>query len=93
MEEFAVYVLYSEHADRLYIGYSSNSIERFKWHDGLSKKGFTTKYRPWKMIHIEFFSDKAAAMVREKQLKRGKGREWIRSIVLTRMMSPGFLSA
>jgi putative endonuclease len=73
MAEFVVYVLYSDSSDRLYIGYSSNSVERFKWHNDLSKKGFTTKYRPWKMIHVEFFSDKSTAMLREKQLKGGLG--------------------
>jgi len=83
MEEFAVYVLYSESADRLYIGFSSNSIERFRWHNGLSKKGFTLSHRPWKMIHVEFFCTKKDAMLREKQLKGGQGRSWIRVIILS----------
>ena len=93
MEEFAVYVLYSESADRIYIGYSSNSVERFKWHNELSTKGHTTRYRPWKMIHVEFFGTKQFAMKRERALKGGQGRQWLREVVIPRMVELGFISA
>ncbi|MCB0756451.1 MAG: GIY-YIG nuclease family protein, partial [Flavobacteriales bacterium] len=76
MNEFAVYVLYAESADRLYIGFSSNSLERFYWHNQKSLKGFTTWFRPWKMIHLEYFDSKTEALHREKQLKGGQGRSW-----------------
>jgi len=92
MDEFAVYVLYSESADRLYIGYSSNSIERFRWHNGLSSKGFTVRHRPWKMIHIEVFDSKQEAMKRELQLKGGAGQAWIRAEILPPLQDVGFLS-
>jgi putative endonuclease len=93
MNAFAVYVLYSESADRLYIGYSANSVERFRWHDVLARKGFTCRYRPWKMVHIEFFSTKSEAMLREAQLKGGQGREFIRQVTLPELRSAGFISA
>ncbi|MBI1289174.1 MAG: GIY-YIG nuclease family protein [Flavobacteriales bacterium] len=93
MDEFVVYVLYSESGDRLYIGYSSVSIERFYWHNERSSKGFTLKYRPWKMIHIEFFDSKSGAMEREKQLKGGQGRNWLRTVVLPSLVDAGFISA
>lgn len=93
MEEFVVYVLYSESANRLYIGYSSNSIERFKWHNGLSRKGHTVRYRPWKMIYVEFFDNKDFAMARERALKQGQGRQWIRSELIPLMCKLGFISA
>ncbi|MBN8696079.1 MAG: GIY-YIG nuclease family protein [Bacteroidetes bacterium] len=74
--EYVTYVLYSYSNKRFYIGFSANSIQRIYWHNN-SKKGFTTRFRPWKMIHIEFFETKQEAMNREKILKSGKGREWI----------------
>jgi putative endonuclease len=93
MEEFVVYVLYSESGDRLYIGYSANSVERFYWHNSRSRKGFTTRYRPWKMIHLEVFYTKKEAMLREKQLKGGQGRAWLRTTVVAQMVELGFISA
>ena len=42
-------------------------------------KGFTVKYRPWRIIHTEEFTDKQTAAKREKQLKGGQGRAWIRT--------------
>ncbi|MGE0637504.1 MAG: GIY-YIG nuclease family protein [Bacteriovoracia bacterium] len=93
MQEFVVYVLYSENYDRLYIGYTSDLITRFNFHNVLSNKGFTIKYRPWKVIHVEFYLTKSEAMQRELALKSGKGRLWIRTEVLQNMKSAGFISA
>ncbi|RZJ51812.1 MAG: GIY-YIG nuclease family protein, partial [Flavobacterium sp.] len=47
MEEFAVYILYSEKFNKNYTGCTSNLIERFKSHNLLGTKGYTLKFRPW----------------------------------------------
>ena len=78
---FTVYVLYSEKYNKIYIGYTSNLEERFKSHNELATKGWTVKFRPWKIVHQEIFENKADAMRREKQLKTGQGREWIWNLV------------
>lgn len=78
---FSVYVLYSEKFDKIYIGYTSNLEERFKSHNELATKGWTVKFRPWKIVHTEIFQNKTDAMKREKQLKTGQGREWIWNLV------------
>jgi putative endonuclease len=83
MDEFVVYVLYSKVHNRTYVGYTSNLIERFKSHNILSSKGFTVKYRPWIVIHVEFFKTKSEAMKREKYFKSGVGREYIKEIKIT----------
>ena len=75
---YTVYILYSRAYDRIYIGFTSNLIDRFYSHNELSKKGYTKKYRPWEVVYCEWHESKAMAMKREKQLKGGKGREWIR---------------
>ena len=82
MEEYVVYVLYSQRCGRIYIGYTSGLINRFKSHNFLSKKGYTIRCRPWFVVLTEFFDDKLEAMKREKELKSGKGREWIYKHVL-----------
>jgi putative endonuclease len=81
MEEFVVYILYSEKFDKNYTGYTSNLIERFKSHNIFETKGYTLKFRPWKVIHVEFFNSKSQAMKREKYLKTGIGRELIKKLI------------
>ena len=75
---FTVYILYSESHDKIYIGFTSNLEQRLLSHNALGKKGWTIKYRPWRIIHTEIFETKAEAMNRERLLKGAKGREWIR---------------
>jgi len=75
---FTVYVLYSEKFNKIYIGYTSDLGKRFLSHNELGTKGWTIKFRPWKIIHTESFQSKAEAMKREKELKTSRGRNWIR---------------
>jgi putative endonuclease len=81
-EEFVVYVLYSRKFDRTYTGYTSNLIERFKSHNFLGKKGFTIRYRPWIVILVEFYKTKPETMKRERFLKSGQGRAWVRNEII-----------
>jgi putative endonuclease len=79
---FVVYCLYSAKFEKIYIGFTSNLIQRFKGHNSLSKMGCTHKYRPWIVILVEPFDRKKDAMIREKQLKGAKGRTWIRETII-----------
>ncbi|EAZ95654.1 hypothetical protein FBBAL38_08130 [Flavobacteria bacterium BAL38] len=81
MEEFVVYILFSEDYGKTYVGFTSNLIERFKSHNYLSKKGYTIKFRPWEVVYVEFFTTKSEALKREKFLKTGNGREFIKEVV------------
>ena len=83
MEEFVVYILSSESiAGKIYIGFTSDLVNRMRSHNLLSNKGHTTRYRPWSVIHIEFFSSKSEAMKREKFFKSGVGRAYIHNNML-----------
>ena len=77
-DSFTVYVLYSIKHDKIYIGFTANMEQRLLSHNALGKKGFTLKYRPWKLVYSENFKTKPEAMKREKHLKGGQGRIWIR---------------
>ena len=79
---FFTYVLFSPNYDKIYIGFTSNIDNRLLSHNKLATKGYTVKYRPWQLIHLESFETKQEAIKREKQLKSGKGREWIRKVLL-----------
>ena len=82
---FIVYVRYSKKFDKIYIGYTSNLQQRLLSHNELAKKGFTVKFRPWEVIHTETFDSKKDAMKREKQLKAGQGRQWIRQTLIPKL--------
>ncbi|MBH1960791.1 MAG: GIY-YIG nuclease family protein [Flavobacteriia bacterium] len=83
MEEYVVYVLYSEKYNIHYTGYTGNLIARFASHNSLSEKGFTKKYRPWAVVHVEFCNSKREAIVREKFLKRCAGRAFLKNLLST----------
>jgi putative endonuclease len=70
MEEFVVYILYSETHDKTYVGFTSNLIERIKSHNTLGVKGYTLKYRSWEVIYVAFFDEKKLALNQEKYLKQ-----------------------
>jgi putative endonuclease len=73
-----VYVLRSASDDGLYIGYSANLRRRFAQH----KEGtaFATSYRgPWKLIYYEAYVEQADAVGRERYLKSGAGRKFLKS--------------
>ncbi|WP_379969682.1 GIY-YIG nuclease family protein [Epilithonimonas sp. UC225_85] len=80
MEEFVVYILYSEKFNKTYVGFTSSIIDRIKSHNFLATKGYTIKFRPWTVIHTEFFNNKKDAMEREKFLKSGQGRLLVKSL-------------
>jgi len=82
MKEFVTYVLYSIKFDKIYIGFSTSLIQRFYSHNTLSDKGYTVKFRPWIVVYTEFFKTKKEAMKKEKWLKSGVGRKFIKEKVL-----------
>ena len=79
---FTTYVLYSEKFDKIYIGYTSDLKNRLLSHNQLAKKGWTIKYRPWKLVNTEEFETKSEALKREKELKSYQGRQYIRKQIL-----------
>ncbi|MBP7810506.1 MAG: GIY-YIG nuclease family protein, partial [Bacteroidia bacterium] len=79
MEEiFCVYILYSDQHDKIYVGQTHDLINRIKSHNIFDTDSFTCKYRPWRVVHLEFFNSRKEALHREKLIKGGKGREWIK---------------
>ena len=82
MEEFVTYILYSNKYKKIYIGYTSSLINRFYSHNFLSKKGYTIRYRPWKVIYVKFYHSKTKALKHEKYLKSGVGRKFIYNEIL-----------
>ena len=78
---YQVYALHSPSCEKIYIGYSSNLNERLLSHNFLPTKGYTVKYRPWKLVYSEPLDSKKQAMIREKELKSAQGRAFIWNII------------
>ena len=89
---YTVYILFSPSHDKIYIGYTSNLLVRFKSHNEFGKD-WTAKFRPWVVIFCEYYENKKETMHREKQLKGGQGRSWIRKKIQSEFNHVGFISA
>ena len=76
--KYYVYVLLSEKDGLFYTGYTSNIVERLKKHNsGLVK---STKYRrPLKLIYWEGCLNQQDATRREKYLKSGNGKIYLKN--------------
>jgi putative endonuclease len=86
---FTVYVLFSKKFIKTYVGYTSDLEARILSHNSLATKGYTLKYRPWEVVHSEIFENKSDALKREKALKAGQGRIFIKEL----LQSKGLISA
>ncbi|MEJ7626466.1 MAG: GIY-YIG nuclease family protein [Ferruginibacter sp.] len=75
-----VYAIKSEINSDIYVGISKNPDNRLKEHNS-GKSRFTKGLKPWKKIYCELHPDWEAARKREKYLKSGVGKEFLKSLV------------
>ena len=75
MKQPAVYILASEQNGTLYIGVTSNLIQRIWQHKNNVIAGFTEKYQVHRLVYFELHEDMVEALRREKQLKKWN-RQW-----------------
>ena len=75
---FYVYVLRSEGDAGFYIGYTNNLRIRLKEHR--AGKSFATAHRsPWTLVYYEAYVEQADALGRERYLKSGAGRRFLKA--------------
>jgi putative endonuclease len=75
---FYVYLLYSTRDNGFYIGYSTDLKRRLSEHK--RSASFATKSRgPWRLIYYEAYTGREDAEGREKFLKNGAGRHFLRA--------------
>jgi putative endonuclease len=91
---FWVYILQSETTGRLYTGHTADLSRRLAEHNDLlsGKNRFTRKQKgPWRLIYFEPADTRSEAMNRERFLKTGQGRQWMKEHVFlgqSRWQSP-----
>jgi putative endonuclease len=71
----AVYILASAPNGTLYIGVTSNLIQRTWQHREADVPGFTHRYRVHRLVYYELHGDMEHAIQREKRLKKWE-RKW-----------------
>lgn len=77
---YYVYVLQSKKNLYLYKGFTKDLKKRIEEHEkGLNES--TKNNRPWKLIYCEIFINKNDAIAREKYLKSGWGRTYLKRIL------------
>jgi len=71
----AVYILASKPNGTLYVGVTSNLIQRIWQHQNGVVEGFTKKYGIHSLVYYEVHEQMLSAIQREKQLKKWN-RQW-----------------
>ncbi len=70
-----VYILASKPYGTLYVGVTSQPVDRLYQHRTGQVPGFTSEHQVYLLVRFELFEDMASAIAREKQLKRWH-RQW-----------------
>ena len=70
-----VYLLSNRHYGAIYIGVTSNLLQRLAQHREGVLPGFTRRYKVHRLVHFEMFGEMEPTILREKQLKRWH-RQW-----------------
>ncbi len=80
---FFVYILFSPHKDKFYIGFTSDLENRIIRHNQKSK-GFTGTTNDWSIVYTETYSSKEEAVNRELQIKSWKSRKKIQELIINK---------
>ncbi len=77
---YFVYAISSKKRNYIYVGLSNDVNRRLSEHN--SGKNKTTKaYRPFELIFKEKYNTRSEAREREKYLKSGVGKEFLKSLI------------
>jgi putative endonuclease len=74
-KQFYVYILASDRNGTIYVGVTSNLVQRAWQHKEKLVKGFTKKYEVQKLVWYEQHENAESAIVREKRIKKWN-RDW-----------------
>jgi len=80
---FYVYILYSQSADKFYVGQTPDVQKRLMEHNNpLEKSKFTAKFIPWEIaVSFPVSDSRADAMKIEKFIKSQKSKKFILKLI------------
>lgn len=78
--QYYLYILKSEIEETYYIGFSDHPERRCYFHNNDSK-GYTVRFRPWKLVYREAFTNEKRALEAERKGKSWKSKKMVRYLV------------
>jgi putative endonuclease len=79
---FYIYIIFSESANKYYIGHTNDPCRRLEEHNMVIKNNFTFKYRPWILKGcFPISQSRREAIMIEKYLKKMKSRIFIKNLI------------
>jgi len=77
---YYVYAIYNAKVNKFYIGQTVDLETQLSLHNTGSYEGYTSRFEgKWSVIYSEVCKTRNEALVREKQLKNYRGREFIKT--------------
>ncbi|MFA5188637.1 MAG: GIY-YIG nuclease family protein [Patescibacteria group bacterium] len=77
---YYVYAIKSKNKNYIYVGISDNPARRIKQHN-LGYNKTTKPYKPFDIILIEEYPNRLEARKKEKYLKSGCGKEFLKNLL------------
>ncbi len=77
---YSLYILQSTVNNTYYKGSSEDPLRRLNYHNGESK-GYTQRYRPWKLVYTYRFDTKQEAQKAERIVKEWKSKKMVRLLI------------
>ena len=79
---FYIYIIYSESADKYYIGHTNDPERRLVEHSTTEEIKFTSKFRPWVMLlSLEVSNSRGDAIKMERFIKKQKSRLFLSRLI------------
>ena len=78
---YYIYVLFSQKTNRYYIGSTDDLQGRLKHHNAGSTPSTKTGAPVWEIRYTETVPDRAAALKREREIKKKKSRYYIERLI------------
>lgn len=79
---YTIYAIYNKSAKKYYIGQTKDLAERLKLRNNHTFKSYASRFPgEWVLIYSESATTRSEALIREKQLKSGNGRLFIKSYI------------
>lgn len=79
---YTIYAIYNQGANRLYIDQTVDLETRLEQHSRRTFRGYASRFDgKWTLIYSEVVGTRQEALVREKQLKSFRGREFVKKFI------------
>lgn len=80
---YYLYILYNREIDKYYVGQTNNLARRlFEHNNHKSKKRYSSKQKgTWKIVYKECFQARSLAIIREREIKKHKSRNYIKELI------------